>query len=253
MALLEVKQASKDFGGLKALSDVSFDVSEGEILTLIGPNGAGKTTMFHVVSGYYRPDHGKVMFQQKDITGLAPSRICRLGLCRTFQIVQPFHGMTVLDNVTVGAFARCSGTPKARALAETIVEETGLAHVKDLSAENLNIATWKRLEVAKALATGPRLLLLDEVLAGLNPREVAEALELIRGIRDKGITIMMVEHVMQAVMSLSDRIVVLNYGCKIAEGTPEEVTRNPVVVDAYLGEETESEALRWPSVPEDRA
>jgi len=253
MALLEVKHASKNFGGLKALSNVSFDVSEGEILTLIGPNGAGKTTMFHVISGYYRPDHGKVIFRQQDITGLPPSRICRLGLCRTFQIVQPFHGMTVLDNVTVGAFARCSSTQKARALAETIVEETDLGHVKDLSAENLNIATWKRLEVAKALATGPRLLLLDEVLAGLNPTEVVEALELIRGIRDKGITIMMVEHVMQAVMSLSDRIVVLNNGCNLAEGTPEEVTRNPVVVDAYLGEETESEALRWPSVPEDRA
>ncbi len=244
-ALLEVRGVNKRFGGLLAVSDVSFQIAPGEILGLIGPNGAGKTTLFNVVNGVYEPDGGSIAFQGHDITGSAPHRVVQLGLARTHQIVKPLNNMSVLDNVTVGAcFGReYQSLRPARETALEVLKQVGLADRAQGSARSLTIAGKKRLEVARALAARPKLLLLDEVLAGLNPTEIAQMIELIRRVRDSGVSVFMIEHLMQAVMNLSDRIVVLNFGQKLAEGRPEEVARHPQVVEAYLGDEKIAQKL----------
>jgi len=234
--ILEVRGVSKRFGGLVAVSDVSFSIDEGEIVGLIGPNGAGKTTLFNVVNGVYKADQGSITFAGKDITRCSPDQVVHLGLARTHQIVKPLNDLTVLDNVTVGA---CFGREyldmgAARKVASEVLQRVGLERT-DMMARSLTIAGKKRLEIARALAAKPKLLLLDEVLAGLNPTEVAAMIELVRKIRDSGISVLMIEHLMQAIMSLSDRIVVLNLGRKLAEGKPDEVVHNSDVVEAYLG------------------
>jgi len=235
--ILEVRGVSKRFGGLLAVSDVSFSLAEGEILGLIGPNGAGKTTLFNVVNGVYKADGGTISFAGEDITGSSPDKVVHLGLARTHQIVKPLNDLTLLDNVTVGA---CFGREyldlnAARKLALEVLQQVGLGDRADVMARSLTIAGKKRLEVARALAAKPKLLLLDEVLAGLNPTEVALMIDLVRKIRDGGVSVFMIEHLMQAIMSLSDHIVVLNLGRKLAEGRPDEVVHNPDVVEAYLG------------------
>jgi len=236
-ALLEVLGVSKSFGGLVAVSDVSFSIAEGEILGLIGPNGAGKTTLFNVVNGVYKADRGTITFAGKDITHSSADKIVHLGLARTHQIVKPLNDLTVLENVTVGA---CFGREHldmaaARKVASEVLQQVGLGNRADLVAHSLTVAGKKRLEVARALAAKPKLLMLDEVLAGLNPTEVATMIDLVRKIRDSGISVLMIEHLMQAIMSLSDRIVVLNLGRKLVEGKPDEVVHNSDVVEAYLG------------------
>ena len=235
--LLEVRGVSKRFGGLLAVAEVSFTLYEGEILGLIGPNGAGKTTLFNVVNGVYKSDAGTVSFFGKDITGRSPDQVVHLGLARTHQIVRPLQGMSVLENVIVGAcFGReYQSMHDARATALEVLERVGLASRASSPARALTLASKKRLEVARALAAKPKLLLLDEVLAGLNPTEIAQMIELVRSIRNSGISVFMIEHVMQAIMNLSDRIVVLNLGRKIAEAPPAEVVQNADVVEAYLG------------------
>jgi len=236
-ALLEVRGVSKHFGGLLAVADVSFNLNEGEILGLIGPNGAGKTSLFNVVNGVYKSDSGTITFSGKDITGRSPDQVVHLGLARTHQIVRPLGGMSVLANVTVGAcFGREHQSLRAaRATALEVLDRVGLASRANSPARSLTLAAKKRLEVARALAARPKLLLLDEVLAGLNPTEIALMIDLIRKIRDSGVSVFMIEHVMQAIMNLSDRIVVLNLGRKIAEASPAEVVKNSDVVEAYLG------------------
>jgi len=235
--LLQVRGISKRFGGLQAVSDVSFNLSEGEILGLIGPNGAGKTTLFNLVNGVFKSDAGTITFWGKDITGRSPDQVVHLGLARTHQIVRPLSGMSVLENVIVGAcFGRENQSMRAaRATALEVLERVGLADRANLSARSLTLASKKRLEVARALAAKPKLLLLDEVLAGLNPTEIGQMIALILSIRDGGVSVFMIEHVMQAIMNLSDRIVVLNLGRKIAEAPPAEVVKNADVVEAYLG------------------
>jgi branched-chain amino acid transport system ATP-binding protein len=236
MALLEVNQLVKDFGGLRANDYVDLQLQEGEIVGLIGPNGAGKTTLFNCIAGFYPPTSGRVIFKGKDITGLPANEICRRGIARTFQIVRVFKELPVLDNVLVGAFNRTNSTAKARAKALEVLDFCGLVSKKSLLAGGLTIADKKRLEVAKALATGPSLLMLDEAMAGLNQTETAEAVALIKKIQKAGLTIILVEHVMEVVMPISKRVVVLEYGKKIAEDTPEKVINNEEVIKAYLGD-----------------
>ena len=235
--LLEVRGISKRFGGLQAVGDVSFTLYQGEILGLIGPNGAGKTTLFNLVNGVFKPDSGTITFSGNNITGYSPDRVVHLGLARTHQIVRPLNNMSVLENVTVGAcFGREYQSKRAaRVTAIEVLERVGLAGRANSLARALTLAGKKRLEVARALAARPKLLLLDEVLAGLNPTEIAQMIDLVRSIRDSGVSVFMIEHVMQAIMNLSDRIVVLNLGHKIAEAPPAEVVKNTDVVEAYLG------------------
>ena len=236
--ILQVQDLTKRFGGLQALSDITFDLAEGQILGLIGPNGAGKTTLFNVINGVYAPERGRVTFRGEDITGLPSYEVAQRGLARTHQVVRPLNDLSVRENVMVGA---CYGREKhslkeARRVADAALTQVGLIDRADQPAGSLNVAQKKRLEMARALAAEPYLILLDEVLAGLNPSEIASMMETVRAIRDQGITILMIEHVMQAIMAISDRILVLDYGLLIAAGAPEEVANNPQVIEAYLGD-----------------
>ena len=236
--MLEATRISKSFRGLRAVREASFEVPEGGIVGLIGPNGAGKTTIFNMVAGVFAPDTGRILFQEKEIQGLRPDQVCAAGVGRTFQIVKPFAGLSVLDNVMVGGFLR-EKKSSARALSVSILEKLGLAPKRDLPASSLTLPDRKRLEVARALATRPRLLLLDEVMAGLRPTECDQLVAVFRELNKDGLTILLIEHVMRAVMALAQNIVVLHHGEVIARGTPEQVVRDPAVLECYLGEETE--------------
>jgi branched-chain amino acid transport system ATP-binding protein len=237
-ALLEVKGLSKSFAGLRAAQDLTLSVGEGEIVALIGPNGAGKTTCFNMIAGVHRPDSGVVLLGGQRIDGQRPDQICRAGIGRTFQLVKPFAGLSVLDNVVVGALNARASVDEARKLADEVLDLLGLLAKRGHPAASLTLPERKRLEVARALATGPRLLLLDEVMAGLRPTEVDLMVQVLRDLNAaRGITILLIEHVMRAVMALARRVIVMHHGEIIAQGTPEEVTTNPAVIESYLGEE----------------
>jgi branched-chain amino acid transport system ATP-binding protein len=237
VSLLEARGISKRFGGVQAVAALDLDVAEGEVVGVIGPNGAGKTTAFNLLSGFLPPDAGEIRFRGRSVIGWKPHAICALGLARTFQIVRPFPRLTVLDNVLVGALGRHARAETARARAREVVERLGLGAKAASPASGLTLAERKRVELARALATEPALLLLDEVMAGLNPTEIATLVELIRGIHAGGVSILLIEHNMRAVMALSHRVVVLSFGERVAEGPPAAIARHPRVIEAYLGEE----------------
>jgi branched-chain amino acid transport system ATP-binding protein len=236
MALLDIKNVSKHFGGLKAVDQVDLTIEKGQIYGLIGPNGAGKSTLFNCVAGSYAPTSGKILYDGEDITGWKPWNICRNKIARTFQIVKPFQTKTVLYNTVVGSFIRTSNTSEAEDMAMEVLKKFHLEDKCNVLAKNLTIADRKRLEVARAMATDPDMLLMDECMAGLRPNEVDEILNVIREIRDRGVTIFMIEHIMRAIMSISDRITVIQFGKKIMDGTPQEVANDERVIKAYLGE-----------------
>ena len=237
MSLLEARGLAKRFGGVQAVAALDLDVADGEVVGLIGPNGAGKTTAFNLLSGFLQPDAGEIRFRSHSVVGWKPHAICALGLARTFQIVRPFPRLTVLHNVLVGALARHPHAAAARARAREVVERVGLGAKAAAPAAGLTLAERKRVELARALATEPTLLLLDEVMAGLNPTEIATVVDLVRDIHARGVSIVLIEHNMRAVMALSHRIVVLSFGERVAEGRPAEIARHPRVIEAYLGEE----------------
>lgn len=237
--LLEVKSVTKSFGGLVAVKDLGFTVNEGDVIGLIGPNGSGKTTSFHLIGGFLKPDKGEIRFEGNDITGLKPHRICQGGIARTFQLTKPFAGMTALENVMVGSLYGGDPNRKMRQAAEEcekILAFVGLGGKGQSPVSALSVVDRKRLEIARALATRPKMLLLDEMMSGLTPAEMDGALDLVKAIRDSGITLIVVEHVMKAILEISQRLIVLNHGEKIAEGAPQEVVNNKTVIEAYLGE-----------------
>ena len=236
--ILNIENVSKRFGGLLALNKVNLSVKQGEIYGIIGPNGAGKTTLFNVINGVYTPSEGRIQFRGEDVTGLQPYDLSKRGLARTYQVVRPLTELTVRENVTVGACFGRENLPleKAEKVADEILDFVGILQRHDMLAGKLNIAQKKRLEMARALAARPVMILLDEVLAGLNPQEVTDMLGVVRKIREQGVTIIMIEHLMHAVMNLSDRVFVLDYGAQIAEGTPQEISNHPQVIEAYLGD-----------------
>jgi branched-chain amino acid transport system ATP-binding protein len=236
VALLEAQGVTKRFGGLVAVRELDLSLDKGQILGMIGPNGAGKTTAFNVFSGIYEPEEGRVFFDGEDITNWRPDQICKKGLTRTFQVVKPFPQISVLDNVMVGAYNHTNDPRVAQAKAEEILDFLGLIDQAEVLAGGLPIASRKRLEIARALATDPKVILLDEAMAGLRPTETDEMIELVRKISQRDIALLLVEHVMKVIMALAERIVVIHHGVKIAEGTPREIVRNQEVIDAYLGE-----------------
>ena len=237
--MLELRNVSKHFGGLKAVQDVSFSINKKEIVGLIGPNGAGKTTMFNLITGFEKVTEGSIYFEGKDVTNLSPPhKRCRLGIARTFQVVKPFLHLTLYENVMVGGFCKTQGVEACRCAVDDVIDLVGAKHLKDKIGSNLTIAERRRMELARALASGPKILLLDEVMAGLTPTEVREFLDILKTIRnDLGITLLIIEHVMAAVMNISERVLVLHHGELICEGEPKEVASNKQVIDAYLGEE----------------
>lgn len=237
MSILSANKITKHFGGLTAVGNLSFELLENEVLALIGPNGAGKTTVFNCLSGFIPPDAGEVYFEEKPLHGLQPYQVCQLGVARTFQIVKPFLTISVLDNVMVGALAREKSTANAQKAALEIIEFMGLSNWTQKEAQGLPLPLRKRLELARALATQPKVLLLDEVMAGLNPTEVDELITLLKQVNRQGISILLIEHVMRGVMALSQRVIVISYGVKIAEGKPDEIVENKEVIEAYLGKE----------------